>query len=229
MNGLRHLLHWVFDFFTNTKQKGISMNDKVSQLFAKIAALGASDVNMRIEAHVKAKTGNKLSAYLTSGASEADKIALIDEITSIVDSRDWSRFAGGVPSGQVSAPPPVESAAKNAAAALFGSGKLPSGTTVVAVDAENPDGVTVGTVEAEQPKTAPAIKASVAKKKGSNQEVLAKLTELLSDLTPEVDEDAIKAEARAELIGEIKPKILDIAKSAAAIARALKEIHDTLN
>lgn len=208
-----HWLHWVCKLFSNNIEMDI-MKDKMHTLFAKIVGLGqGTDAQQRIEAHVKSQTGGqKLSAYLMSGAADSEKEQLINELIAVIDSGKWETLTGGIPQGQVSAPASVEN---NAAAALFGGrdAKLPN--------------VEVAPVPEPAAPAAPNVAAPAAKK-GSKDEILSKLADLLSDLQPEVDESAIKAAARAELIGEIKPRLLEIARASAAIARDLKDMYDNL-
>lgn len=196
---------------------------KSTALFALIQQFRNTDVPLRISAHMLAETGEKLTHYIQNpSVSATDKIRVLDELTEIIELKEWNRLSGEVPAGQVGEPEKVTvtaGATARTAADVVGSPDtwMKQHLKVVHVG--------------DKPKTNGnhVQKVEVVTEQAQSKDPIEQMQNLLRQINQfPANKDGLRTELRKELAEQLRPQLADAARAAVALAKALKEIHDGL-
>ena len=182
------------------------------------------EVQQRITAHVRAKSGHStLPSYHSNGASEDQKIELYKECLNAILQNDYSGLSGSIPTGQASSEQ-VETAVKEKIVEKLGVAKLPSNIIVSSVGFDKPKVNPLPNRDSVLPKVpapvfVPAIVATAEPPAAVRQsipvtgdkvaEAVARLTEALTARQADVPHGTLNPEFVADLVRKEVKQCLD--------------------
>lgn len=197
------------------------LKTKITRLFGLLTSYRGSTIAMQINAHIVSQQGMKMSEFVQSPTVTHDKkMVVIEELIDIIEDKAWDRLEGEVPSGQVGMPQTVTATVTQTA--------VVNGTKTAADLVATPEEAKPVNVSSEQNQPEPQAVAKAMNPMEQMEALLNSMKQMgiMKEQVPSSDgEDAI----RAKIAGELRPKLAQFARDAAALARSAKALHDSLS